>query len=365
MERTGEFHVGLPACSIVLKALQERSRLDKLIVQEHRDEARMSEHSDKVGRALAQVPEARIDRLVMPVGLYQVKWPHTEAEVESALREAVRLGSLSRQDNPARAFAVQKAFWLLAAECARSSCVLCSYVTGLSPVVAKVLVEIGFDEAAAGHMVNLMPLTLSLQSGGDAEAGQHARKAWKAAIEELHKKRVRKRTVKQLEIALTGGVVSYRPQPSPVPHTLSPKSPWVETCIWQLLDQGLSQAGVTALLYPILLDETQSSIKRVKERYADHLTIQKIHPLYVSPARRRHLRELTLKLLCLRLRDGFTPQEAVALFPYAALHAVWTEKLDPSVAWIDYLARQLHKDLCFLCHGHGVVRGESRSPRKE
>lgn len=365
MERTGEFHVGLPACSIVLKALQERSRLDKQIVQEHWDVARMSEHPDKVERALAQVPEARIDRLVLPVGLYQVKWFHTEAEVESALREAVRLGSLSRQDNPARAFATQKAFWLLAAECARSSCVLCSYVTGLSPVVAKVLVEIGFDEAAAGHMVNLMPLTLSLQSGGDAEAGQHARKAWKAAIEELHKKRVRKRTIKQLEIALTGGVVSYRPQPSPVPHTLSPKSPWVETCIWQLLDQGLSQAGVTALLYPILLDETQSSIKRVKERYADHLNIQKIQPLYISPARRRRLQELTLKLLCLRLRNGFTPQEAVALFPYAALHAVWAEGIEPSIVWIDYLARNLHEDICSLCHVTCAMRGGNLPLRKE
>lgn len=69
--------------------------------------------------------------------------------------------------------------------------------------------------------------------------------------------------------------------------------------------------------------------------------------------------------ICGSVRLSLDTQEAVALFPYAALHAVWAEGIEPSIVWIDYLARNLHEDICSLCHVTCAMRGGNLPLRKE
>ena len=60
-----------------------------------------------------------------------------------------------------------------------------------------------------------------------------------------------------------------------------------------------------------------------------------------------------MRLLCRALDDGFETLDALALIPYAVVHAVWAIGIDPSVlgsaAWMDWLGRQMKDELYRLC----------------
>lgn len=343
----------IPVASTVVQALSELVQLDLLTVQLLRDCSFVAECPSKIEQALSGVSESDLLELPRRLGLFDHQLPRgiVVQAVEEALNTAIERGQESVLTGPAYEFQIQKRFWVLAATCARQSPAFCRYICGLPWPVAHVLSKSEFGEAAASHMVELMPLTRVLHSGKDFESRRRSCQAWQTAIAALSKDGSHFDAMRELDSALLGGVVPRVPKVSEQAKWLSPTSLDVEFFIAQMLTQ-LSQTGVSVFLSLLVPpSETENSVQRVMRRY--QLKPKKVEPMKLSEAKKRRMPDLVMKLLCRRLQDGFVPEEVVGLLPYAAVHAAWVLEIDPkilgSAVWTDWCVRKLRNELRKLC----------------
>ena len=345
----------IPIASVVVQALTELQRLDLWTVRVLRDESLSAEYPDKVERALTKVDDDQLDVLARRVGLfgYQIPQGISMQAVGTALSTAIERGRESILNSAAYEAQIQRRFWVLAASCARQSPVFCRYVSGLPWFVSYFLAERGFDEAAASHMVEVMPLTQMLQSGKDFDSRCRSRQAWQMAVIALSQDDPHMDAIVELDCALLGGMAPRVPKVSEQAKWLSPTSLEVEFFVAQMLKQ-LTQTGVADLLSLVVpVEETEAAVQRIMRRYQGQLELKKAKAMKLSPAKKRKMPELVLKLLYRHLQDGFAPEEVVALLPYAAVHAAWILEIDPtflgSAVWTDWCVRKLRADLCKLC----------------
>ena len=346
----------LPSAPWFASVLAEKQRLDLLTVQEMYERSLTVEHPDAIERILASVPRDRIKWLSRPVGVFRFEVPSgmTDEDVQAALLKAADLGREKTVTvNGSAQFEIQKRFWMLAAACARQSVTCCRYVAGLSKRQAQALSESGFGESAAGHMVALCPMTLRLQPDKDHESQFRVRQAWKNAIQEMSSNRPRRKTFCEFDCSLLGGLSPRRPKVSKLSHSLKANSPEVEFFAWVMLSR-VSRAAVKALLGLLFPQEqAEACVCRLVRRYQGSLRLKPVQQIRISPAKHRAVKDLTMRLLCRSLSDSFEATDALALLPYAVVHAVWATGIDPSVlgsaAWMDWLGRQMKDELYRLC----------------
>lgn len=343
----------IPIASVVVQALAEVRQLDLLTLQVLRDCSLVAEYPGKIERALSNVRERDLLDLAPRSGLFDHQLPRgtTAQAVKEALVTAIERGQESILTGSAYEFQIQKRYWALAATCARQAPAFCRYICGLPWSVAQVLSRNGFGEAAASHMVELMPLTQVLHSGKDFESHRRSWQAWQMAVIALGKDGSHLKAMRELNCALLGGVVPRVPKVSEQAKWLSPTSLDVEFFIAQMFPQ-LSQTGIAVFLSLLVpLDETENAVQRVMRRY--QLKPKKVEPMKLSEAKKRRMPDLVMKLLCRRLQDGFVPEEVVGLLPYAAVHAAWVLEIDPkilgSAVWTDWCVRKLRNELRKLC----------------
>lgn len=345
----------LPSAPWFASVLAEKQRLDLLTVQEMHDRSLTVEYPDAIERILASVPRDRIKWLSRPVGVFRCEFPSgmPDEEVQAAIFRAAALGREKTVIGTTAQFEIQKRFWILAAACARQSAACCRYVADLSKRQAQALSESGFGESAAGHMVSLCPMTLRLQPNKDHESRIRVRQAWKKAIQEMSSNRPRRKTFCEFDCSLLGGLSPRGPKVNKLSHSLKANSPEVEFFAWMMLSQ-VSRATVKTLLGMVLPQEqAEACVCRLVRRYQGSLRLKPVRRLYLSPAKHQAVKELSMRLLCRALDDGFETLDALALIPYAVVHAVWAIGIDPSVlgsaAWMDWLGRQMKDELYRLC----------------